>query len=141
MNTAWSHLPNAAHIDKILQTLRSHTSDWSMSWNMVGDMDGNGAWNMTLYMDSNRKAAWDMAENMSWDMARAWHGARHAGFIAARNSILALIIWDDSSKYLDMLSDELRVWAELSGNPAAVLLLPAVIAFERIEQKSTELIG
>jgi hypothetical protein len=46
----------------------------------------------------------------------------------------ALIAFDDASKYLDMPSDKLRVWAILSEEPAAVLLLPAVIAFERINE-------
>jgi len=33
-----------------------------------------------------------------------------------------------------MSSDQLKVWAILSENPAAVLLLPAVIAFEKIAE-------
>jgi hypothetical protein len=33
-----------------------------------------------------------------------------------------------------MASDQLHVWAILSETPAAVLLLPAVIAFERINE-------
>jgi hypothetical protein len=31
-----------------------------------------------------------------------------------------------------MTPDQLRVWAELSEDPAAVLLIPAVIAFESL---------
>jgi hypothetical protein len=46
----------------------------------------------------------------------------------------ALITYDDASKYLDMPIDELRVWAILSETPAAILLIPAVIAFERINE-------
>jgi hypothetical protein len=46
----------------------------------------------------------------------------------------ALIAYDDASKYLDMSVDQLRVWAILSEEPAAILLLPAVIAFERIRE-------
>jgi hypothetical protein len=46
----------------------------------------------------------------------------------------ALIAYDDASKYLDMPVEQLRVWAILSEEPAAVLLLPAVIAFERINE-------
>jgi hypothetical protein len=50
------------------------------------------------------------------------------------DAVKALIAYDDASKYLDMPSDKLRVWAILSETPAAVLLLPAVIAFERINE-------
>jgi hypothetical protein len=37
-----------------------------------------------------------------------------------------------------MPSDKLRVWAILSEDPAAVLLLPAVIAFEKIAKKEKQ---
>jgi hypothetical protein len=46
----------------------------------------------------------------------------------------ALIAFDDASKYLEVASDQLRVWTILSEEPAAILLLPAVIAFERINE-------
>jgi hypothetical protein len=48
--------------------------------------------------------------------------------------MLALVAYDDCAQYLDMSSDQLKVWAILSENPAAVLLLPAVIAFEKIAE-------
>jgi hypothetical protein len=47
---------------------------------------------------------------------------------------MALIAWDNSAKYLDMSSDQLKVWMHLSDDPATVLLLPAVIAFEKINE-------
>jgi hypothetical protein len=47
---------------------------------------------------------------------------------------MALIAWDTSAKYLDMSSDQLTVWMHLSEDPAAVLMLPAVIAFEKINE-------
>jgi hypothetical protein len=50
------------------------------------------------------------------------------------DAVKALIAYDDASKYLEMASDQLHVWAILSETPAAVLLLPAVIAFERIRE-------
>jgi hypothetical protein len=33
-----------------------------------------------------------------------------------------------------MPSEQLHVWAALSENPAAILLIPAVIAFERTDE-------
>jgi hypothetical protein len=33
-----------------------------------------------------------------------------------------------------MSSDQVKIWAELSEEPAAILLLPAVIAFEQIRE-------
>jgi hypothetical protein len=37
-----------------------------------------------------------------------------------------------------MPSDKLRVWSILSEDPAAVLLLPAIIAFESIAKKKKQ---
>jgi hypothetical protein len=46
----------------------------------------------------------------------------------------ALIAWDDCSQYLDMPSDQLKMWYHLTERPACLLLLPAVRAFEQIEE-------
>jgi hypothetical protein len=82
-----------------------------------------------------RHAAWDAA----WNAAR--NACRGAGWGApwhsARGAIIALIAYDDCAHYLDMPSEQLRMWAILSENPAAILLLPAVIAFERIAELET----
>jgi hypothetical protein len=118
---AWSHLPNAHHIDRVLESEKSHPEIWVEAWD----------------------AAWDAAEVVAWYAAR--DAARDAAMNAARDAAMnaawvttwyaaALIAYDDASKYLDMPSDQLRAWAILSEDPAAVLLLPAVIAFERISE-------
>lgn len=119
---AWSHLPNACHIDRIIKSAKSHPEIWDAAW--------NAAWN----------AAWTAALNAAWNAA--WSAARgaemgaamHAARDAARDATAALIAYDDASKYLEMPGDHLRIWAILSEDPAAVLLLPAVIAFERISE-------
>ena len=90
----WSHLSNAPHIDRVLESVKSHFEIWTGA--MV--------------------AAW----------SAAWSEARSAS--------MALIAYDDSAKYLDMPSEQLRVWSILSEDPAAILLLPAVVAFERINE-------
>ena len=72
-------------------------------------------------------AAWDAA----WDAARgaAWDAARGAAWGAARGAIAALIAWDDCAYLLDSDVEAVRIYAALGVN-AAILLLPAVIAFE-----------
>ena len=103
---AWSRLPNACHIDRVLESVKSHTEIWD--------------------------AIWDEARLSS--RYAALGAARYAAWNAAWGAITALIAYDDASKYLDMPSDHLRVWAILSEDPASVLLLPAVVAFERINE-------
>jgi hypothetical protein len=126
---AWSHLPNAHHIDRVLESVKSHPEIWDATWDKAWDAATNAATN----------AARDTDHNEAWDAALgARLTARGADWLAARdaawNAIIALIAYDAASKYLDMPSDHLRVWAILSETPAAVLLLPAVIAFERISE-------
>lgn len=47
----------------------------------------------------------------------------HYLYQACRMTLLALVAYDDCDGYLQMSYDELQIWAELSGQPQAVLLL------------------
>jgi hypothetical protein len=48
---------------------------------------------------------------------------------------MALIAWDDgAAKWLEWDADRLATWAELSADPAAILLLPYVRIREQISQ-------
>jgi hypothetical protein len=117
---AWSHLPNARHIDRILESVKSHPEIWGAAWNAAWSAALNAAWSPAT--DAALGAARGVARDVAWSAA------------AARGATAALIAYDDASKYLEMPSDHLRIWAILSEDPASVLLLPAVIAFERISE-------
>jgi hypothetical protein len=127
---AWSHLPNACHIDRIIESVKSHPEIWGAAWNGARGAAWNGARGAARHAAWN--AAWGAARSAAWGAARGtdWNAARGAAW----NAVAALIAYDDASKYLDMPVDQLRVWAILSEEPAAVLLLPAVVAFERINE-------
>jgi hypothetical protein len=133
---AWSHLPNAYHIDLVLESVKSHPEIWDAIWDeaWVGDSSRVVAWN-AIWLAA-REAIWLAARDASYDAAlgAARGVARDGAWDAARDAAIALIAYDDASKYLDMPSDQLRIWAILSEDPAAVLLLPAVVAFERINE-------
>ena len=104
--TAWAHLPNAAHIDRVLAHLKQHSERWSAAW------------------DTSRGAAWDAAWDAAW--GAAWDAARGA----ARGAIAALVAWDDCAYLLDQAPDFLRAQTNLVGDHRAILLLPAVIAMK-----------
>ena len=76
MTAAWAHLPNAAHIDRILSHLRDHPDRWGAARDAARD----AAWGAT------RGAAWDAARDAAraetW--AEAWDAARDAAWDAAR---------------------------------------------------------
>ena len=120
--TAWSELPNAAHIDRVIASVKSHPKIWYSAWYSARD----AAWY------SARGAAWDAAWYSAWDATR--DAACWTAGDAARDAARALIAYDDCAHYLDMSSEQLKSWAILSESPAAVLLLPAVIAFEQINE-------
>ena len=142
--TEWSHLPNAAHIDQVLSSLQSHPKVWASAGDAtrlaVRDTAVYAAWWATRLADrwEARYAARNAAEDTTWDTILAADASRDAARLAARlaahDAIAALIAWDDCAPYLDMTSDQLEVWAILSKEPAAVLLLPAVTAFEMINE-------
>ena len=127
---AWSHLPNAAHIDRVLESLKSHPESWCVPRDMPWGAAYDEAWDVTV-REVVRDAAYDAARNMVWNAA--WKTA----WKAARGAVLALITYDDAAKYLDMSSDQLKTWEILSEDPAAVLLLPAVVAYEKIDELKT----
>ena len=146
MTIAWSHLPNAQHIDRILADVKVNPYKWDAAWTRARtaawDATRTAAWDATR--DATRDAALDAAYTAAYtaalDAARkaardaAWDAALDAAWTAAINAagtaILALIAWDETSDYLDLPVEQVRVLAAL-GNHKAVLILPAAIAFDQ----------
>jgi len=136
--TAWAHLPNVGHIDRVLAHLKAHPERWSVA---MSTANGQGwilarspAW------DATRVASRDIVMNALWDVSR--HAVRNAsgatnlaGFRinaldVSRSALLALVAYDDCAHYLNLPSGAVRVAASVD-IPAATLLLPAVIAMEQ----------
>ncbi len=132
--SAWSHLPNAVHIDRVITSLKAHPEIWNAASAATGMAFWSEAWNVAS--DAAWDVASDAARNMAWYATRdaAWDVASDAARYIAWGVILALIVYDDCRKYLDMPSEKLETWILLSEQPVAILLLPAVIAFERISE-------
>ena len=130
---AWDHLPNARHIDWVLASLKQHPEIWATTRAAARQAAWEAAW----------EAAWDSARAAAYDAAwRAAKGAargatRAAAYDATRAVILALIAYDDCGHLLNMPSEQLKTWALLTEQPAAVLLLSAVIVRERIRELET----
>ena len=127
---AWNHLPNAHHIDRVLESAKSHPEIWDAAWDTYRSAAHGAA------LDASRFAALNASRVTALNASRvtAWNAAWGAAKLATMDATAALIAFDDASKYLEMASDQLRVWTILSEEPAAILLLPAVIAFERINE-------
>jgi hypothetical protein len=127
MTTAWSHLPNAAHIDRMLAHLKAHPDRWVAARDAARGAARDAAYDAAW--GAARGAAWVAARGAARDAAgdAAWDAARVAAWDATRAAIAALIAWDDCAGILDMPADAVKFLAA-NGHHPAVLLLPAVLA-------------
>jgi hypothetical protein len=133
---AWSHLPNAKHIDWVLETLEKDPKVWRASLFSVehGALDVFrsmwGAAGLAVWSTS-----WDsLAVKAALDAAgKATNGDAKGAMWGA---IAALVAWDDSGSLLDMSVEEVTELAR-AGNQAAVLMLPAVIVKNKLKEKNT----
>jgi hypothetical protein len=125
---AWSHLPNAKHIDWVLETLEKDPEMWDIAWDDKWDAAENAAKNASW--SSLKSASWRAAWSVAWDAVCGdeWR--------AVWGAIAALVAWDDSGSLLDMSVEEVTELANES-NYAAVLMLPAVIVKNKLKDKNT----
>ena len=146
----WSHLPNAKHIDRILDSINSNPAKWrdaarGVAWDAASDAARGVAWDAAR--DAARGVAWDAARDAARDAA--WRAALGAAWItawgtprdaardaavgaaldAAVDAILALLAWDECAYLLQEKPEHVLVLAGL-GIESALLLLPACIAME-----------
>ena len=133
MTTAWSHLPNAAHIDRILADVKADPAHLAAVLDAALDAAMSAALDaaMSAALDAARNAAMSAARNAATDVARSV--AYEAAYEVTCDAVAALIAWDESSDYLNMTSDQVQVML-LLGDHKAVLLLPAVLAFEKSKE-------
>ena len=128
--TAWSHLPNAQLIDQVLSHVALNPQHFSAAEKMPCDWE----WLEAAYAvhRTDRSKAWLAA----WDAAYCTEisGAPRVTRHTATSAILALVAYDDAGQYLDMTSDQLKLWVALTESPGAILLQPYVRARERVAQ-------
>jgi hypothetical protein len=129
--SAWDHLPNAKHIDRVLASVKAHP----LEWDQILDQAREQSWDEALrsawgQINPLHQQAWDQVKVQAWVpilQDPAWQRAR----ARARGALLALIAYDDSAKYLNLPIDQLEMLYQLSEHPACILLQPAVFVFEK----------
>ena len=132
MTTAWAHLPNATHIDRVLAHLKQHPDRWEAAWGAARgaarEAARDAAWGAArkAARGAARGAAWDAAWDAVW--GAAWDAAREAALGAAWDAVAALIAWDGRAYLLDQTPELLQAQINLVGDHGAILLLPAVVA-------------
>ena len=138
--TAWAHLPNAAHIDRVLASAKANPDHWDKAWaTPAWDALRAVAWaatwkatRATIPITRDRDAAYTVSRSAVAQEA-AWEVARDASCNLVWDAILALIAYDDCAYMLDSEPGELAILAAFS-DPRAVLLLPACKAFHSIKE-------
>jgi len=115
--TAWAHLPNAAHVDWVLASMKKNPEKWSAAWDAAWYAAEGAAWD----------AAWNAAEGAAEGAAGGAAGgavleaALDEAWDAAGGAILALVAWDDCAYMLELPEDALKVLRAV-GNEQAILL-------------------
>jgi hypothetical protein len=125
--SAWDHLPNAAHIDRVLASVKSYPELWDQAWGQVWSQSLGQVWSQAF--DQVWHRAFDQAFDQVWVQAR-YQAIDQVSF-RARGALLALIAYDDCAKYLDLPLDQLQMLYHLTEHPACILLQPAVLVFEK----------
>lgn len=121
--TAWSHLPNATHIDRVLAHLKAHPERWSAAWNAARGAAWNAAWNAARGNAGGN--AGGAAGNATWNAVRD----------AARSAVSALTAYDDAAIFLSQTPEHLRTLYRIDPHPMFLLLQPAAIALSSDETK------
>ncbi len=135
MTTAWAHLPNAVHIDRIIASVKANSADWYTAWNSI---TRDNAYHISRIAARNAAHAAILETDLLpvWDLATlAIARMEIQSWTAARDAILALIVYDDCAYMLDSDPGELAIIVAF-GDQKAILLLPACIAFKRISVDS-----
>lgn len=129
----WSQLPNAHHIDWVIKVVKENRQLWNLEVGANSTDLWHTAWESAWTKGDvrPRKTAFNAASNSIWN-AVGWTGI---GRSSVRGMILALVAYDDCDQYLSMGYEKLRVYAELSEKPQAILLLPMVYVREEINER------
>ena len=134
--TAWAHLPNAVHIDRVIASVKAHRNQWAEAWSKVQDAGRTAEWwevrvaACNMVKKQGRNAIWDAGRTAEYNAAWlvAWETALETALAVAWYAVLALVAYDDCAYMLDSDPGELAILAAF-GNTKAVLLLPACKVF------------
>ena len=133
---AWSHLPNAHHIDWILKSVKENPQLWSAAFDVLHRRKDKtpDATTAAAKRYEAAAAAWnELGAATSTFSSRAMTSA------AAWDAILILIAYDDCDQYINMGYEKLCVYATLSEKQQAVLLLPMVYVREKLNERMVTL--
>jgi len=130
--TAWAHLPNAAHIDRILSSLETNPEKWAAAWSGYA-RSLSAAWDAARYAirGTARDIVWEEAHGCTWEAAIRG-AAGNKALDEASSAILALIAWDDCAHMLDLAEATLSELRAAGTHPAILLSTAASVLKETL---------
>ena len=140
MTTEWAHLPNAAHIDRVLASAKANPEHWALAWDTTWRAEqsaertvaSNVAWDAIC--SQGRVKAWYLVKQDTAGLALRDTGHKVSRYVAS-GALLALVAYDECAYMLDSDPGELAILAAFS-DPRAVLLLSACKAFHSLKTQS-----
>lgn len=122
--TKWAHLPNALHIDRVLDALKLYPECWAKpgpTW----DRGWKTSWEDSV--EVRRSTEWIAVHAASWQVSP------DVVWLMGLASLMCLVAHDDCAHMIDSEVGELKILAAL-GDQKAMLLLPACMAFHSIKE-------
>lgn len=142
-NNLYNNFHNEKHIDRIIWTMKNRPDIWdkrisSVIWDSPWYDAMVSAKQIINKSHITRSLTLIIKQDLAHLATSVNRSDRHPSWISAPlGAIYGLIAWEDSNRFLEMRVMELEVWARLSEEHAAILLQPAVIAFEQIDFSSS----
>ena len=124
MGNAWSHLPNAHHIDWVLESVKENPKLWDIEFQKIW---GSNESFRKDYANACEIASMICVSKIFTKIPDLKITSESLGtrFLVTK-VIIALFAYNDCEKIINMPYEKLKVWAELSKNPRAIILLPMV---------------
>ena len=126
MSTPWDDLPNAIHIERVLESLRKYRNQWKQKSRTREEQNKRKvarAITRRVLVPLKRRVIASVARETAWSM----------GYDAGIDVVTCLIAYDECAYMLDSEVGELKILAAF-GDPRAIMLLSACIAFHKIKE-------
>lgn len=120
----WKDLPNARHRKYVLDTLKEHPSCWKTASTLMSNSSGNGF--VTHIVDSIIDTKVDRKVKLYPQQILTLNDIhlKDVEWALVTGVLTALAHYNDCDKYIDMGYSKLLVYAKLTENPQACLLVP-----------------
>lgn len=140
---AWSHLPNSHHIDWMFDSLISSEKLWIANENPYvfwGHLNMerkstrrmlNNAWEMGSEMLTKNKPLNKTHEEIWKHAVEHTPSVKGSALVSVSCILVGLCVFDDCEKFLDIEHSKLLLYAMMTENIQATLLLPMVYIKEK----------